>query len=113
MYIINAESHNIFYVEGIVVDDTIYFTNYSEPDKEKVPLKVEDTTGTHKLKINYKKLDGEQIDVSREGKYRYGEFYYVKSPEIEGYKILEGKEIVSGEMKSDDIEINVFYEEEI
>ena len=41
IYIINETSLNIFYVQGIKVDDMIYYTNYSENDKDtiKVPPK--------------------------------------------------------------------------
>ena len=44
IYIINETSQNIFYVEGITMDDAIYYTNYTSEDidKEAVELKYYD-----------------------------------------------------------------------
>ena len=36
LYIINETSHNIFYVEGIEIDDERYYTDYSADDADKV-----------------------------------------------------------------------------
>ena len=38
LYIINEASHNIFYVEGIRVDDDIYYTYYSADEKDTQPV---------------------------------------------------------------------------
>ena len=38
LYIINETSHNIFYVEGINVDDNIYYTYYGADDKDTQPV---------------------------------------------------------------------------
>ena len=42
LYIINADSHNIFYVEGIEAVDGVYYTDYGKEDKDKVPVKIID-----------------------------------------------------------------------
>ena len=44
IYIINEDSHNIFYVEGINIDKETYYTNYTreDVDKEKVNLRYVD-----------------------------------------------------------------------
>jgi len=40
LYIINADSHNIFYVAGIELDGEIFYTDYGEEDKDKVAVKL-------------------------------------------------------------------------
>ena len=40
LYIINADSHNIFYVEGIESANEIYYTDYIAEDKDLVPVVV-------------------------------------------------------------------------
>lgn len=39
LYIINENSHNIFYVRGIFIKNTKYYTNYTEKDKKSVDLR--------------------------------------------------------------------------
>lgn len=40
LYIINFDSHNVFYVEGIEVDGKMYYTDYTEEDKDTVPVTI-------------------------------------------------------------------------
>lgn len=42
LYIINETSHNIFYVEGIVVDDQTFYTDYEDVDTKAVNLRYVD-----------------------------------------------------------------------
>lgn len=39
IYIINENSHNIFYVRGVIIKDAKYYTNYTEKDKKIVDLR--------------------------------------------------------------------------
>ena len=43
IYIINSTSHNIFYVQGIETDGETFYTDYSEEDKDSVPVEMRDT----------------------------------------------------------------------
>ena len=38
LYIINGDSHNIFYVEGIELDDEMFYTDYTKEDADKQPV---------------------------------------------------------------------------
>lgn len=38
LYIINEDSHNIFYVEGIELDDEMFYTDYTKGDADKQPV---------------------------------------------------------------------------
>lgn len=40
LYIINFDSHNVFYVAGIEVDGKMYYTDYTEDDKDTVPVTI-------------------------------------------------------------------------
>ena len=40
LYIINADSHNIFYVAGIELDGETFYTDYGEEDKDTVPVEM-------------------------------------------------------------------------
>ena len=40
LYIINADSHNIFYVAGIEIDGEIFYTDYSAEDADKVAVEI-------------------------------------------------------------------------
>ena len=40
LYIINADSHNIFYVEGIELDGEIFYTDYGEEDKDMAAVEI-------------------------------------------------------------------------
>ena len=42
LYIINADSHNIFYVEGIELDGETFYTDYSEDDKDTASVEIVD-----------------------------------------------------------------------
>ena len=56
IYIINEESHNIFYLEGISIDGVNYYTNYVESEKDS-------------MKVNLRYVDGVKIP---EGYYYIG-----------------------------------------
>lgn len=56
IYVINEESHNIFYLEGILIDDKTYYTDYVESEKDSV-------------KVNLRYVDGIKIP---EGYYYIG-----------------------------------------
>ena len=43
LYIINKNSHNIFYVSGIAIDGETYYTNYTPNDVDKINMKLEPT----------------------------------------------------------------------
>lgn len=43
LYIINFDSHNVFYVAGIEVDGEMYYTDYTEDDKDTVPVTLYET----------------------------------------------------------------------
>lgn len=40
LYIINFDSHNVFYVAGIEVDGKMYYTDYTEDNKDTVPVTI-------------------------------------------------------------------------
>ena len=40
LYIINFDSHNVFYVAGIEVDGKMYYTDYTEDHKDTVPVTI-------------------------------------------------------------------------
>ena len=67
IYIINADSHNIFYVEGISIDGEVYYTNYT---KEEI-----DTEGVH-----LKYVEGVKIPDN---------FFYVSGSKEEGIVISD------------------------
>ena len=51
LYIINADSHNIFYVEGIEIDGEIFFTDYGEEEKDAVPIEMIDIKKVKDMKF--------------------------------------------------------------
>ncbi len=42
LYIINADSHNIFYVKGVEIDGETFYTDYSAEDKDTVEVTIYD-----------------------------------------------------------------------
>lgn len=73
LYIINENSHNIFYVKGIYVKDTKYFTNYTEKDIKSVDLRYVENI---KIPEGYKYVEGTKengiiIKDSTEKKYKW------------------------------------------
>lgn len=40
LYIINSESHNIFYVEGLKIGDKMYYTDYTQDSADKVEVEI-------------------------------------------------------------------------
>ena len=87
LYIINENSHNIFYVEGIEIkeDDVVnkYYTDYTYPDETKIDLryiegilipdgyyyigKTKDASGNESIVIS--NIQGETIDTSKTNQY--------------------------------------------
>ena len=51
LYIINADSHNIFYVDGIELDGEIFYTDYAEEDKDVVPVGLIDIKKVKDMKF--------------------------------------------------------------
>ena len=87
IYIINENSHNIFYVKGIEIEDNdtikTYYTNYTEPDQTIIDLryidgilipndyyyigKIKDSGGNESIVIS--NIQGEKIDTSKINQY--------------------------------------------
>lgn len=73
LYIINENSHNIFYVRGIFIKDTKYYTNYTEKDKKSIDLRYVENV---KIPEGYKYVQGTKengiiIKDSKEKKYKW------------------------------------------
>ena len=79
LYIINKDSHNIFYVEGVTLDNQTYYTDYttSDVDTEAVELKYVDNVkipdgfyyvgGTKDTGIVISDVKGDDLDNSKKG----------------------------------------------
>ena len=52
IYIINEESHNVFYVQGILVDNEIFYTDYTVEDVDQVPVVLSDLVENPLVKID-------------------------------------------------------------
>lgn len=89
LYIINENSHNIFYVKGLEIkeDETVkkYYTDYTEPDQTLIDLryidgilipdgyyyigKTKDNSGNESIVIS--NVQGETIDASKANQYKW------------------------------------------
>lgn len=87
LYIINGNSHNIFYVEGIKIKENnttkIYYTDYTEPDQTNIDLRYVDgilipdgyyyigktTDSSNNESIVISNVQGENIDISKTNQY--------------------------------------------
>ena len=75
VYIINAVSHNIFYVAGITYEGKTYYTQYQDEEKEKIgesnfDIDLESRVGRDsKGNINYRIDKGERAPVNRNAIY--------------------------------------------
>ena len=79
LYIINEASHNIFYVEGIKVDNEIFYTNYTSDTVDTVPVnlkyvdgvKIPDgfyyAGGTKDTGLVISDVPGDDLDNSKQG----------------------------------------------
>lgn len=52
IYIINEESHNVFYVQGILVDNEIFYTDYTVEDVDQLPVVLSDLVENPLVKID-------------------------------------------------------------
>ncbi len=99
LYIINEESHNIFYVQGIKVDNEVFYTDYTadEIDTEAVNLKsyvdgvkIPDgfyySGGNIDTGLVISDVEGDDLDNSKHG----NQFVWVPVPDIDNFKRVAG-----------------------
>lgn len=65
LYIINFDSHNVFYVAGIEVDGEMYYTDYTEDDKDTVPVTIHEVSEEPSQGEEQPPTDKEPISTGR------------------------------------------------
>ena len=90
LYIINSTSHNIFYVQGIKIDDETFYTDYSAEDSDKVAVELHFKEETQAKKID--QIQPGQISDKNEN---YQDKNGDKAIIPAGFKILPGAETIS------------------
>lgn len=98
LYIINETSHNIFYVQGIKIDQEIFYTDYTtkEMDKASVDLKYVDNVkipegfyyvgGTKDTGLVISDVPGDDLDNTKQG----NQFVWVPVENTSNFKCAEG-----------------------
>lgn len=106
LYIINETSHNIFYVEGITVDDETFYTDYTadDVDSKAVDLKYVDNVkipegfyyvdGTKDTGIVISDEPGDDLENSKHG----NQFVWVPVENMNDFHTIEG--YTSGELQN-------------
>ena len=94
LYIINEDSHNIFYVEGVTLDNQTFYTDYttSDVDTEAVELKYVDNVkipdgfyyvgGTKETGLVISDVKGDDLDNSKKG----NQFVWIPVENSKDYK---------------------------
>ena len=94
LYIINEDSHNIFYVEGVKLDNQTFYTDYttSDVDTEAVDLKYVDNVkipdgfyyvgGTKETGLVISDVKGDDLDNSKKG----NQFVWIPVENSKDYK---------------------------
>lgn len=95
LYIINSTSHNIFYVQGIKVDNDMFYTDYSAEDADKVAVE-----------LHFK--DQIKPEVIAEKNEVYEDQNGDKAIIPEGFKILSNERIISEGLVIQDEDGNEF-----
>ena len=90
LYIINETSHNIFYVQGIKVDDETFYTDYSAEDADKVAVNLHFTEEQKERSIN--QIESGKVSDKNES---YEDENGNKAIIPAGFKILPGEEIIN------------------
>ena len=90
LYIINETSHNIFYVQGIKVDDETFYTDYSAEDADKVAVNLHFTEEQKERSIN--QIEPGKVSDKNES---YEDENGNKAIIPAGFKILPGEEIIN------------------
>lgn len=98
IYIINEDSHNIFYVEGITINNETYYTNYTidDVDKESLYDKLRVIDGVYIPKdANVTSQNGEPLEIEKDSK----TYKWIKVEQYI-YNVPEGVNISEGEGKN-------------
>ncbi len=106
LYIINSTSHNIFYVQGIKIDDETFYTDYSAEDTDKVAVQLHFNNEAQETQgKNINQIQPGQISDKNEN---YEDENGDKAIIPAGFKILSGAEIIDNGLVIQDKDGNQF-----
>ncbi len=103
LYIINSTSHNIFYVQGIKIDDETFYTDYSAEDSDKVAVELH-----FKEEMQERSIDQIQPGQTSDKNENYQDKNGDKAIIPAGFKILPGAETISDGLVIQDENQNEF-----